>query len=104
MINRESPVHDNDYILFLVDSKRIFYSNTTTYTVKCIVIPIMNKTRNILMVTAIITLLFIGTKALPMQTIVQAQRDTQDEKRSIKQETTAQSANQKSVEDNTCVR
>jgi hypothetical protein len=64
----------------------------------------MNKTRNILMVTAIITLLFIGTKALPMQTIVQAQRDTQDEKRSIKQETTAQSANQKSGQDNTCVR
>jgi hypothetical protein len=53
-INRETPVHDNDYILFLVDSKRIFYSNTTTYTVKCIVIPSMNNTRNILMVTAII--------------------------------------------------
>jgi hypothetical protein len=57
-----------------------------------------------LLAAAIISLLVMGTSVSPMQSNVYAQTDTADEKRSIQQETTAQSANQKAGQDNTCVR
>jgi hypothetical protein len=101
-IHGEFPVHDNDYILFLVDSKRIFSSNKTT--VKHIVIPSMSNTKNILLLTVIMSLLVIGTTVLPTQTNVQAQKEPKDRNQSIKEDTNAQSANQKASQDNVCVR
>jgi hypothetical protein len=53
--------------------------------------------KQISLVAAIISLLIMGTSVIPTQAIVQAQRDTADEKRSIQQETNAQSAYQKAV-------
>jgi hypothetical protein len=60
--------------------------------------------KQISLVAAIISLLIMGTSVIPTQAIVQAQRDTQGEKQSIKEETTAQSASQKVGQDNVCVR
>src|SRR4051794_34723348 len=64
----------------------------------------MSNTKNILLLAVIISLLVTGTYVLPMQATAQAQRDTQGEKQSIKEETTAHSASQKAGQDNTCVR
>ena len=82
----------------------MFHGNKTSYNVKCIVIPSMSNTKNILLLAVIISLLVTGTSVLPMQATAQTQRDTQGEKQSIKEETTAQSANQKTGQDNLCVR
>jgi len=64
----------------------------------------MSARKNILLLAAIMSLLVMGTTVLPMQTIAQAQKDTKDLKQSIKDQTAAQSANQKTGQDNLCVR
>ena len=48
----------------------------------------MSNTKNILLVTAIISILVMGTSVPPTQTNAQTQKDTQGEKKSIQKEQT----------------